>query len=268
MNNFFKVLNNQKFFSVLIFFLIIMHGLFASSFKIDNITVLFVIILILLPYVHLIRKIKYGDFEAEITQKEVNSIEKMADEIPKKKDDKIKIEIMGQLDELVAHDTDLALAKARIDIEKKIKILANIYLKKQSKYCGLRNLIIELRENKIIDQNIEALLIDIVAVANRAIHGDEISSKSAVKLINVAGKVIQELDYIVIDRVFKKQTKEIIDQKIVNGYLEGNYILKTIVPYVKNPEIRTYKLNQAELNAFFEGYDEYAESIISLEEEK
>ena len=269
-NNFVELLklNNQKIFSILVFSLIILHGLFDSLFKIDNTTVLFVIILILLPYIHLIKKIKFGDFEAEITQKEVNKIEKMADEIPEKKDKEIKTEIVEQLNELVEYDPNLALAKARIEIERKIKMLDSIYLKNKSKSYNLRNLINELVRNKIIDQNLGALLNDVITVANRSIHGDDVSKKNAVKLISIAGKAIQELDYVVIDNVHKDETKEIIDQKKVDDYMEGHYILKTIIPYVKNPEIKTYKLNQIELDAFLEGYDEYAEFMISLEKEK
>lgn len=260
--------SNQKISGAFIISLIILHGLFDGLFKIDNTTVLFVIILILLPYLHLIRKIKYGDFEAEITQKEVSAIKKKADEIPEKKDKEIKTEIIEQLNELVEYDHNLALAKARIEIERKIKILDSIYLKNQSKFYNLRNLVNELVKNKIIDQNLGALLNDVIAVANRSIHGDDISKENAVKLVSIASKAIQELDYVVRDNVHKNETQEIIDWKRVNNYQDGYYILKTIVPYVKNPEMKTYKLNQAELDTFFEGYDEYAEFIIGLEKEK
>lgn len=269
-NNFsrFLKIDSRKIFSVLLVSLIISHGLFDSSFKIDNVTVLFVIILILLPYFHLIRKIKYGDFEAEITQKEVSAIEKKADEIPENKNEKIKTEIVEQLNDLVEYDPNLALAKARIEIERKVNALANVYLKKQPRPYGLRSLVRELRENKIIDQNLGALLNDVVAVANRSIHGQDISKENAVKLISIAGKVIYELDLVVINNALKNETKEIIDWKQAKEYMDGRYILKTIIPLVKNPEMKTYKLNQVELDAFIEGYDEYAEFMISLEKEK
>jgi len=39
----------------------------------------------------------------------------------------------------------------------------------------------------------------------------------------------------------------------------------TIVPYVENPQRRVYLLTQEELDAFFEGYSEFAEFAISLE---
>lgn len=260
--------NNQRIIGILILSLIILHGLFDSSFKVDTTTVLFVIILILLPYFHLIKKIKYGDFEAEITQKEVSAIEKIADEIPENKNEKTKIEIIEQLNDLVEYDPNLALAKARIEIERKINILANIYLKKKSKFYSLGSLVNELIENKIIDQKLGVLLKDVIAVANRSIHGQDVSMKNAIKLIGVAGKVIQQLDYVVIDNALKNGTSEIIQKKQCENYASSRYILKTVVPYVKNPLIKTYKINQAELDAFLEGYDEYAEFMISLEKEK
>jgi HEPN domain-containing protein len=274
MNRLIKFLkvNNQKIFFVLILFvilsLIVLHGRFDDSFKVDNTTVLFIIILVLLPYFHLIRKIKFGDFEAEITPDEVSAIEKMADEIPEKKDEKMKTEIMGYLNELAEYDPNLALAKARIEIEKKIKALANVYLKSPPRFPGLKSLMAELRKNGIINQALEALLNDIIVVANRAIHGEDVSKENAAKLVSVASKVIQELDYVVNEQVFKNETVEAIQEKEVEDYMKSYYILKTIIPYVKNPEMRTYKINQAELNAFLEGYDEYAEFIVGLEKEK
>ena len=54
------------------------------------------------------------------------------------------------------------------------------------------------------------------------------------------------------------------DEK-VEAYSNAQYKLTTIVPYVKNPEERIYILNQMELDAFLEGYNETAEFIINLE---
>lgn len=41
--------------------------------------------------------------------------------------------------------------------------------------------------------------------------------------------------------------------------------LTTVVPYVDNPEQRVYVLNQDELDAFLEGYSEFAEFMVRLE---
>ena len=54
--------NNYNLFFVIIIIVMLVHGLFGEYFKIDNVTVLLLLILILLPYFHLIRKIKYGPF--------------------------------------------------------------------------------------------------------------------------------------------------------------------------------------------------------------
>jgi len=258
----------KKYYFILLIILIILHGSFDDFFKVDSTTVLLVIILILLPFFHLIKKIKYGDFEAEITQKDVSEIEEKIKNIPQKEDKKIKTELANHLEELVESDPSLALAKVRIELERKIKILADVYLKNKLKFNSLKNSVHELAKKEIIDKNLELLLCDIINVANRSIHGEDISKRNAIKLINIAEKIIQELDYVIIDNIFKNETKEIIDQKKVDNYMNGLYILKTIVPLVKDPEMKTYKLNQAELDAFLEGYDEYAETIISLEKDK
>lgn len=261
--------NRLKLFTILILVLIIIHGLFNDFFKVDNTSILLLLILILLPYLPLIKKIKFGDFEAEISNEEIKSIEKKVKEIPEKQHRKIKSKKVENLQELAESDPTLALAKARIEIEKKIRSLGQIYLKgKTVSSLSLRRIINELMEGGILELPLDALLNDVLTVANRAIHGESVSKGNAIKLVELASKAIDELDYVVIDRVLKSESSEVITTHDMEDFMEGDYILKTVVPYVKNPEVRTYHLNQAELDAFLEGYDEVAEFIVSLERKK
>lgn len=102
-------------------------------------------------------------------------------------------------------------------------------------------------------------------MANRAIHGESVSKKDVVKLVNISSRIIIELENVVIDHALNSEKiKKIKDEK-VEASSNAQYKLTTIVPYVKNPEEKIYILNQMELDAFLEGYNETAEFIINLE---
>ena len=83
----------------------------------------------------------------------------------------------------------------------------------------------------------------------------------------MAAKAINDLDEVIIEHALESARSETITPADVESFSQGTYVLKTVVPYVKNPEMRTYHLNQAELERFLSGYDEYAEFIVSLEKE-
>lgn len=261
--------NDLLFITILI--LIIVHGCFNKYFKVDNTTVLLLLILILLPYLHLIRKIKYGDFEAEIKPEEVKKIEGKATKIPEKKqEDTLDFGKTDYLESLAQRDPELALAKVRIEIEKRLRSLGEIYLPKSKVlfHLGIRNILAALKKNKIIDSPLASVLEDVISVANRAIHGETVSKRSACKLIEISNKIIVRLDYIVIQHALSTEKAKKITQKKVENYLKARYKLTTIIPYTKNPEERIYELNQTELYAFLEGYEKTAEFIIKLEEMK
>ena len=240
-----------------------------NLFKIDNTTVLLLILIILLPYIPLIKKIKFGSFEAEITPEEIRKIEKKADKIPEKKQKKVTSEKVSILKDLVKTDPPLALAKARIEIEKRIRSLAQIYMKdKMSGSTGLTGLIRDLSEIDIIDEQLEVLSIDVVTVANRAIHGEFVSKEDAVRLVDIANRVIEELEYVVINNALKSGKVKTISKDDAEEYIESEYTVKTVIPYVRKPEMRTYHLNQVELDAFLEGYYDTSEYIVSVERKK
>ncbi|MFA5080515.1 MAG: hypothetical protein WC472_02725 [Candidatus Paceibacterota bacterium] len=250
----------------LIILLIIIHGLFNTLFLIDYTTVFLVLILVLSPYFSLIKKIKIGEFEAEISGKEIKVIEEKSDNLIFKEGNQIKNDKMFEdLHALAENDIKLALAKVRMEIEDRIKFLEEVYLKEGFKKTGLKRAIEMLIRKNVIDSSLGALLNDVVTVANRAIHGEYVSEENAFKIIDLAIKVMSELDYVMLNKVFKSTKTDLITTKELEGYQNDNYLLKTIIPYANNPEIRTYNVNQAELSAFLEGLENVAEFLISLE---
>ena len=198
-------MKKRNFFIVtVIVILIVIHGLSDNFFRVDSTTVLLILILILLPFIPFIKKIKFGNFEAEITTDEIRKMEKKVEMIPEKKQKKLSSEKPDILKDLVESDPSLALAKARIEIEKRIRSLAQIYVKDKLKMkFNLIEIVMSLFEKEVIEESLENLLIDIITVANRAIHGEFVSKDDAIRLIDVANRVIEELEYVVINNALK-----------------------------------------------------------------
>ena len=52
----------------------------------------------------------------------------------------------------------------------------------------------------------------------------------------------------------------------VDIYMSSKYRVTTIIPFKENPKMNIYLLTKEELNDFLEGYDRYAEFLISVEQ--
>lgn len=214
-----------------------------------------------------IKKISGAGVSAEMTD-EVNEIARKVSEIPQNgKQTDEESENLLNLKELAESDPQLALAKVRIEIEKQLNLLFDIYVPENVRHrnrLSPRLLLESLRKKGIIEQPLASVLQDIISVANKAIHGEDISPENAVKLIETANTALSELEYVILKHALKTAKSEIVDQRTIEAYANAEYLLTTITPLVDKPEKKTYKLNQAELNAFLEGYNNYGEFIIEL----
>ena len=52
----------------------------------------------------------------------------------------------------------------------------------------------------------------------------------------------------------------------VDIYLSSRYRVTTIIPFKENPIMNIYLFTKEELNDFLEGYDQYSEFLISVEQ--
>jgi len=52
----------------------------------------------------------------------------------------------------------------------------------------------------------------------------------------------------------------------VDVYMSSKYRVTTIIPFKENPVMNVYLFTKDELNSFLEGYDQYAEFIVSVEQ--
>ncbi len=52
----------------------------------------------------------------------------------------------------------------------------------------------------------------------------------------------------------------------VDIYVSSKYRVRTIIPFKESPVMNVYLFTKEELNTFLEGYDQYAEFIVSVEQ--
>jgi hypothetical protein len=257
------------FFVVVTLALLILHTFFNGTAHIDNTSVFLLLVIVLIPYLPWITRIKFGSFEAEIGRDEIREIEKNLESSEQQPSaDSAPDEELNRIRETALSDPAVAFLKIRIAIERRLRSLLTIYVPNKSKrsYLSIRQSIEELRIANVIDDQLASGLLDVVGVANRAVHGESVSRQNLDSMIDLSLRAIHSLDSLLIDRAHKNMKVKRIDLKTVQTKQYANYVVKTIVPLAKDPEERTYHLNQAELDAFLEDYDGNAEFITSVRE--
>ena len=119
--------------SLLAFAMLIVNSLPYKKITVDNTSIVLLIIIILSPFISAIKKIKFGDFEAEIDPIEIQRIkEDVATKLPETEQPQEKtLEIentVSSIVELVDSDPVIALAKLRIELE---KVITKLYRRTQ-----------------------------------------------------------------------------------------------------------------------------------------
>ena len=61
-----------------------------------------------------------------------------------------------------------------------------------------------------------------------------------------------------------KESSEIITNEVQQEYWVSKYLVTTVIPYVTDPKINTYKLGKEDLDEFLEGYDQCSEYLVSI----
>ena len=225
------------------------------------------------PFVAAIKKIKFGDFEAEIDPKEIQRIkseaEKNIDFGPSEEDEQPEInKVTSTISELSETDQVLALAKIRIEIEKilqKIAKTSSIEIKRPT----LGFLVKKLTNQEVISSWVANSLREVIEICNRAIHGEAITEDGAQTIINLGVELIDDLYWL-----YKEQaviapivSEEILESVSIDEYYETKkYRLTSIIPLVDNPKKIVRELTLEQLDEILEGYNEYAEFIVELVE--
>lgn len=253
--------------------LLVSHSLKFATLSVDSTSILLLIIMLISPFVSAIKKIKYGDFEAEIDPKEIQRIKSEAEKNIdfSLQDDNEQLEInktTNSIKEIAESDSVLALAKIRIEIEKILTLIARASSIETNR-ISLGALVNKLSNQEIISPGVSSSLREVVGICNRAIHGEAISEESAKTIIDLGVEIIDDLYWLYKEQAVTAPivSEEIITTEEVNQYYESKkYRLISIIPLVDNPKRIVRELTQEQLEEVLENYNEYAEFIVELSE--
>lgn len=245
--------------------ILLLHLFRASFVQIDNTTILLMVLVLLTPFASHIKKIKWGDFEAEINQ-DIKKAEKQAEEIKSESKEKEPImkkdDVSADLKELAEKDPVLAFAKLRIEIESKLK---KLYTFKENIPTGIKVMTQVLAGTGIISNKLRNLILDVTSILNRAVHGEGFPTETNVdKVLKIGAKILEELDYIIFQKNIAPALKKVIKKKEMKEYMDALYEVTTVVPLVDKPHINKRVLNQDQLYDLLEGYEEYAEFLVEI----
>lgn len=253
---------------------LVSHALSLDKIKVDNTTIILLLVILISPFVSAIKKIKFGDFEAEIDPKEVRRVKedveaKMAEHdenaVPASPAIRSTVDAIASLSN---DDPVLALAKLRMEIEKIVSKLHHrvIQNSNRKRVQSLNRMIIDLMRSELLSPDIGHPLREVISICNRAIHGEDIRSKDVESIINTGSYLLEMLYFQSKSIALGEETEStVIDPSTVDEYRQVRYRLTTVIPYAEDPPVQNVRvLDQAGLDVFFEGYDQFSEFIVDL----
>jgi hypothetical protein len=249
------------------------HTFNLTKISVDSTSILLLIIILISPFIASVRKIKYGDFEAEIDPKEVQKIKAEAEKSAelKEPDDEGRPEIYAATEsirDLASSDPVIALAKVRIELEKVLNRLARI-AGIEVKRTSLGMLVKTLSNHEIISSGTGKSLTEVIGICNRAIHGEAISEDSANTIVSLGIDLLEDMYWSAQDQITSGSivSEEVITNNEADSYYQAKrYRLTSVIPLVENPKKVVRELTQEQLDELLEGYNEYAEFIVELVE--
>lgn len=188
-------------------FLLIVHtfSLLSSllSVVVDTYSLLLIVILIFLPLIPNFKKIKWGEFEAEITSEEITKIDKSLSKIKPSTKSEVKGytreevgDLANYLFSLVEIDPVLALAKLRIEMENVIRTIYKSVIKKRAKRIesfSVSLMISELEQESTIDKELLHNAKEVMMICNKTIHGGNIKLEDATHVVTLGMTIMSYL---------------------------------------------------------------------------
>lgn len=249
--------------------LLVAHTLQWTKLTVDNVTLALVGILFVIPFFESVRKIRFGEFEAEIAPREVAAVvAKASSDLPTSPAEDVQktVNSLPILD-LVRQDPQMGLAKLRIDIEQALRALHRIGSTGEisKRMPPLSRIINDLERSGNLSRDLAASLKEVLSIANRAVHGEFVAAESAEMLSSLGVRLIEELWEIYRDKVSEPSKSVPIDSAYLENLRSSQYRVITVTPYTKKPVMNLRVLDQDGLDEFLEGYEEFAEFLVSIE---
>src|SRR5690606_41742680 len=108
--------------SALALLLLVIHTFGWGALRVDSTSIFLLVLIVLAPLSDLIRKIKFGDFEAEIGSREIKKVSESLDFSAAGKPS-ISAHIQSDIPKLVESDPKLGMAMLRIVLATIIKVI-------------------------------------------------------------------------------------------------------------------------------------------------
>ena len=253
--------------------LLISHVVGWKPITVDTTTLLLLALLLVSPFIEQLRKIKVGEFEAEIAPDEV---EKIKSEVDKRLGtgevrEPITPEVRSvgeSLLDLLDRDHVLALAKLRIELEQaltRLHLLTTPPTTRQRRHAGLNRLVGDLVRSGILPAQQSEPLREVISLCNRAVHGEHVRPADAKSILDIGISILEEIDSILEEFIVKPIETQPLSPSDVSAYMGAKYRVTTVVPLVENPVRSVRILDQEGLDLLLEGYDEYGEFLVSIE---
>lgn len=254
--------------------MLLCHGLGVRQIVIDNTSLILLAVMLLSPFVASIKKVKIGEFEAEIQPDEVSRVARQAERsIPIKPTGDAPLretdEAATAIRSLAETDPVIALAKLRIEIETRLRRIERRMdpsAEKRNRPRALASIIRKLASQEVFEADLGESIRNVVSICNRAIHGEDIRDVDARQIVDTGAELLEVLDLAVRHYASNNPIEiETIMPQERDKLSTSNYRLTTIVPLVENPERHVYQMTQAELDDYFDGYSEFGEFVVGLE---
>jgi len=249
-------------------FLLVSHVLKWDEIQVDTTTLALVGLLLVIPLVELIRKVKLGEFEAEIGRDEVAKARaKASTELSSSANEELDVS-EKEIRQLLRTDPRLAMAKVRIELEDSMKrlYLATIHTEPDLRRMSVSRFADALVQKQVLTPPIAASVRDVITLANRAVHGERVEPDAAEELAILGVRLVYEIRQTYLEHILNPVQKEVIATEQVDQYRSARYRVTTIVPLVRNPTKNVYVFDQDALESFLEGYEEYAEFVVAVEQ--
>lgn len=254
------------------FTLLVIHLLEWERIAVDSTTLILLAILLISPFIEQVRRIRVGEFEAEIAPTEVKKVVLEAERRlgTEETEEAVRPEVRTVRDDimdLLDKDRVLALAKLRMELE---RVLNRLYASSmpdanQRRQPGLNRLVSALVQAEVLPSQLSVPLREMVYLCNRAIHGEYVRPDDARSIVDMGIQVFEHIASIVEEFTVKPIETKPISPSEVQAYMDTKYRVTTIVPLVDNPIRNVRILDQEGLDRLLEGYNEYAEFLVSIE---
>lgn len=254
------------------FILLVSHLLAWERITIDSTTLILLAVLLLSPFIEQIRRIRVGEFEAEIAPTEVERVKseagrRLGTEENRQVSAHEILTVREDLLDLLERDHVLALAKLRMELERTLNRLyvSSVPDAKQRRQLGLNRLVGALVQSEVLPNQLSAPVREVTYLCNRAVHGEHVRPDDARSIVDIGIQVLEHIDSIMEEFTVKPTEITPISSGEVEVYRDARYRVTTVIPLVENPVRNVRILDQEGIDTLLEGYDEYAEFLVGIE---